>query len=107
MAATEERVATLEGRVNEHSQVLTSVRESVVRLEQRFGGLERRVDDFERRVDGRFAECERRFDSIDKRFDRVDVRLDRVEDRMSRQFLWTVGLLLTMLATIVGGFVSA
>lgn len=99
MAVTEERVATLEGRVNEHSQALTAVRDSVVRLEQRFSGFEHRVDD-------RFSECERRFDAIDRRFDRVDLRLDRVEDRMSRQFLWTVGLLLTMLAAIVGGFMS-
>lgn len=117
MAAAQERMATLEARVNAHAQALTAISDSIAHLEQRvdlrFSQVDLRFSQIDQRfsqVDQRFSELEdrvdARFDAVDRRFERIDTRLDRLEDRMSRQFVWTVGILITMLAIIVGGFVS-
>lgn len=96
MAGAAERIATLEGRVQEHSQTMSSMQASILHGEQR---LDARFSQFESRI-------ESRFDAVERRFERVDARLDRLEDRMSRQFVWTIGILISMFATIVGGFAA-
>lgn len=38
----------------------------------------------------------------------ADIResVARLDDKMSRQFIWTVGMLVTVLAAVVGGLLS-
>jgi len=60
MAALGERVGQLEGRMQEQSQGISELKDSVARL----------------------------------------------DDKMSRQFVWLVGMLVTVLAAVVGGLLS-
>jgi phage shock protein A len=116
MILWEERVGRLERQVDEGNEVMADIRsdlaatkQGVVDLRDRFDRFEHRVDrqfeEIRRQLDGVYRRAEadsqteainRRFDAIDKRFDRVDDRFDRLEDKMSRQFLWLVGLLVTV-----------
>ena len=74
----EERVAHLEGHVNELSQRLSSIEGAVRHLEQR--------------MDARFEAADRRFDALD--------------GRMSRQFMWLVGIQITTLVAVVVALIS-
>ena len=87
MAAIEERVAYLEGRVEEHGQMINGVREAVSSLE--------------RRMDARFEAIDRRFEAIDRRFEAIDLRLDAMDGKISRQFVWLVGIQVMTLAAVV------
>ncbi len=85
MDRVEERMAYVEGRLEEQGIAMTDMRDSIVRLEDRM---------------------ERRFEAVDRRFDAVDRRFDRVEDRMSRQFMWLVGIQITTLTAVVAALFS-
>jgi uncharacterized coiled-coil protein SlyX len=87
MPTLEERVAYLEGQVSDHSRGLTEVRDAVRHLELR--------------IDARFEAVDRRFESIDRRFDTVDRRFESLEGKMSSQFVWLVGIQVTVLVTLV------
>ena len=77
MATADQRIAYLEGRVEEHTRQIEGIREALVSLE---------------------ARIDRRFDAMDGRLDRLEQRFD---DKLSRQFLWLVGLQLTTLASML------
>jgi hypothetical protein len=79
MDRVEERMAYVEGRIEEQSLSMTELREAVVRLE---------------------ARMDRRFEAVDRRFDAVDRRFDRLEDRMSRFFMWQVGIQIATLTAV-------
>lgn len=85
METLEERVAYLEGKVEEHSRGFASVRDSIAHLEQR--------------MDARFETIERRFEAIDRRFELMD-------DKMSRHFPWLVGIQVATLIAVVGALLS-
>jgi hypothetical protein len=78
VATLEERVAFLEGKMQEHSKATDGVRDAVVQLEARMND---------------------RFEAIDRRFETLD-------DKMSRQFLWLLGAHLTTLVAIIAALAS-
>ena len=39
--------------------------------------------------------------TVEVRLDRTDSRIDRVEERMDRNFLWTIGIVLTTWITLM------
>ena len=78
MDRIEERMAYVEGRLEEQAITMSDMRDSIVRLEDRM---------------------ERRFDTVDRRF-------DRLEDRMSRFFMWQVGIQITTLTAVVVALLS-
>ena len=80
MESVEERMAYVEGRLEEQGIAMSDMRDAIVRLEGRMERFEDRVD--------------RRFDGVDRRF-------DRLEDRMSRFFMWQVGIQITTLTAVV------
>lgn len=85
MATLEERVAFLEGKVEEHSRGIDGIREAVVHLEQRM---------------------DRRFEAVDRRLEAVDRRLEALDQKLTRQFVWFVGVQVTTLAAIVVALVG-
>jgi len=85
VAALDERVAFLEGRVVEHSHMLDGIREAIVHLEQRM---------------------DRRFELIEQRFVGIDQRIDNLDAKVSRQFMWLVGIQVTTLVAIVAALVA-
>lgn len=99
----EERVAFLEGKVEEHSRTLDGVREAVVQLEQR---MDRRFEGVDRRfeaLDRRFEALERRLDGLDQK---LDQRTDALDQKISRQFVWLVGVQVTTLVALVGALLA-
>ena len=114
MPTFEERLAYIEGRVEEHSRNVDGIREALVSLERRtdarFDSLEGRVDSLERRIDARLDGVDRRLDSVERRFNVMDVKIDLTRDaldqKMSRHFLWLVGIQVTTLVAIVGALLA-
>ena len=96
MATEDRRVAYLEGQVNEQSQALIAIRDSLGRFEQR--------------VDARFNAIDARFNTVDARFNaveqRVDARFNALEAKMSTQFLWIIGVQVTVLVAVLAAMLS-
>ena len=78
MATLEERVAYLEGKVEEHSQGFIAIRDAIARLEER----------------------------LDRGLETLDRRMDRLDDKMSRQFIWTIGIQITTLLAVTGAVLA-
>lgn len=103
--------------MTEGTQVLTGVRDAVARLDDRLTGFEarmdRRFDTIDRRfeaVDRRFEANDQRFEAVDRRFLEVERKVDRsfelLDAKMSRQFVWLVGIVMTMFASGVAAFAT-
>jgi tetrahydromethanopterin S-methyltransferase subunit G len=127
MPTLDERVAFLEGRVDEHSRGVGDMRALVVQLDgkvdRRIDGLDGRFEAIDRRfeaIDARFEAIDRRFETIDRRFEAVDRRFEDVDRRftalegqigaldqkVSRQFLWLMGALTTVLVSVIGSLLG-
>ena len=88
MATVEERLARLETRVEEHSQLFVTTREALLAFEHR---MDLRFDGIERRMDLRFDGIERRFEAVDRRFEAIDRRFETLDTK----FVWLIGLYVT------------
>ena len=99
MVRVEERVAHLEGQMNQLVQGLSDVTAAIGRLDQR-------IDARFAAIDARFAAIDARFAAIDARFEAVDRRFDALDAKMSRQFVWLVGIIVTTLAAMAGAVLS-
>ena len=97
MVTVDERVAFLEGRVNEQSQMINGIREAIVSLEQR--------------MDRRFEGMDRRFESLDQRLNVLDQKMDTgfaaLDQKMDHRFAWLVGIQLTTTTAAVGTVLAA
>jgi uncharacterized coiled-coil protein SlyX len=89
MGTVEERLAFLEGRVGEHSQMLTGIREAMVSLEQR--------------MDRRFEAVELRLTALDQKLDRSVTALDQ---KLDHRFSWLLGVQVTTLIAIVAALLT-
>jgi len=96
----EERLAYLEGRVEEHSRNVDGIRDALVSLERR---TDARFDGLERRVDARLDGVERRLNVMDVK---IDLTRDALDQKMSRHFLWLVGIQVTTLVAILGALLA-
>jgi uncharacterized coiled-coil protein SlyX len=76
----DERVAYLEGKVDEHSSCFSELRDSVRQVDQKLDRL---------------------FASLNDRIVGVDQKVDRLDDKMSRQFLWILGVQVAVLIAVV------
>ena len=110
MANLEERLAFLEGRVDEQSHMVNGIREALV--------------NFEQRMDGRFEAIDRRFEAIDRRFEGLDLRLAGLDQKLDRsvaaldqklsafdqkldqRFGWLIGIQVTTLLAMVTTLVA-
>lgn len=100
MASIEERVAFVEGRLVEHSEMFSDLRAGLSSLGQR-------IDHLEQRIDRRFEQMDARFAQIDARFLQVEARLDRLGGDLSKNFRWIVGIQITTLLTVVATLLGA
>ena len=79
MASIEERVRVVEERMDSQSLLLTDMRQSLMQ--------------FEARVD-------RRFEQLDRK---VDAQGQSLGAAMTTHFRWTVGIMITVLLSVIGG----
>jgi uncharacterized coiled-coil protein SlyX len=93
MAATlEERVAYLEGKVEEQSRLGGDVRERLVHLDQK-------VDRFREELAERIEVTNRRIDTLDQH---LSSRIDALDQKISTQFRWLVGIMVAVLLAVIG-----
>lgn len=110
----EERVAFLEGRVDEHARQTDGIREAMshleARVDARLAGMDSRLAAFEERVDRRFEIVDRRLDGfegrVDRRFEALERRFDTTDEKYSRYFVWILTAQVTTLAAVVTAFVA-
>ncbi len=90
MAQTlEERVAYLEGKVEEHSRGYGELREMMIHLDQK-------VDRFREELSGRI-------DALDQR---LTGRIDVLDEKFSRYFLWMIGIKIAVLLAVIGALLG-
>jgi hypothetical protein len=101
--AGQERVAVLEGRVAELSQVFEGIQAQLRGFEER---VDRRFEGVDRRFDNQFEGVDRRFEGIDRRFDDLNHRLETLDAKISRFFMWAVGVQVMMWTAVVGAILA-
>ena len=95
MPTLDERVAYIEGRLEEQS----------LRFDVRLDGLDAKVD----RLDAKLDRLDSKIDAVGQRLDakldrigqRLDARIDVLDGRASRHFTWLVGIQVAVLIAIV------
>ena len=110
----EERVAHLEGKVEEHSRGLGDIRELSVHVDQkvdafrqelasRIDSLDQKIDRFRDELVGRIEALDSRLSSrIDALDQKLDLRMDAMDRKVSRQFTWLAGMQVALLLTVIG-----
>ncbi|MEW6410125.1 MAG: hypothetical protein AB1488_08470 [Nitrospirota bacterium] len=86
----EERVAYLEGKVEEQSRFSGELRDMVIHLDQK-------VDRFR-------EELSSRINSLDQRINSLDQRINSLDQKFSRYFLWIIGVQVTIFLAIIATF---
>ncbi len=105
----EERVAYLEGRVEEHSRAWKDIAERLDRVEKRIDALDQRlssrIDALDQKVDRFREELSSRIDALDGKVERfreeLSSRIDALDQKLSRYTLWIIGIQVTILLAIV------
>lgn len=103
MPTIEERVAYLEGRMQDHSALWNELRSGVTDLRddmnRRFGEVRTGFDDL--RVD-----MDRRFGDVRAEVGQMRVELHRLDNKVDRHFLWLAGTLITSTLVMMGAVVG-
>ncbi len=58
-------------------------------------------------IDKRFNAIDDRFGAVDDRFQAMTDRIDALDQKMSRQFVWLVGIQITVLVAVVSALIAA
>ena len=91
----EERVAYLEGRVEEHSKAWEDLKDMIINLDHK---VDTRIDSLDQRLSSRM-------DSLDQKVDRfreeLSSRIDSLDQKFSRYFLWVIGIQITIFLSII------
>ncbi len=94
MPTLEERVAYLEGKLEEHSRAWEDVKDMIIHLEGRINALDQKVD---RRIDALDVKVERFREELSRRIDALD-------QKFSRYFLWIIGIQMSIFLAIIASF---
>ena len=97
--SVEERLATVEHKVEENARRTDGLHEAISELGNR---MERRFE----AVDRRFEDIDRRFEAVDRRFEAFDRRFEAIERNMSGQFRWIIGIQMTTLIAMIGAIAA-
>ncbi|MCY4601446.1 MAG: hypothetical protein OXF27_16180 [Acidobacteria bacterium] len=90
--SVEERLATVEHKVEENAR--------------RTNGLHEAISELGNRMERRFEAVDRRLDAIDRRFEAIDRRFEGIERNMSGQFRWIIGIQMTTLIAMIGAIAA-
>ena len=107
MPSVEERVAYLEGRVEDQGRSVLSLGEGMTRLEARMDGLDLKIDRYREELAGRIDALSQ---SVNARFEAMDRKIDRVSEdlsrKLSRHFVWLVGIQISVLLAVIGALLA-
>lgn len=107
MPTVEERIAYLEGKVEEHSRGFGELREMVIHLDQKVDRfreeLAARIDTLDQKVDRVREELAGRIEALDQR---LSARIEALDQKVSRQFIWLVGIQIMVLLAVIGALLG-
>jgi len=110
MPTIEERVAYLEGKIEEHSQGFGEFRDMMIHLDQKVDRfreeLSARIDHLDTRIDALDQKIDRFREELSARIDRLNARIDALDEKFSRFFLWTIGIQVTVLLAVIGALLA-
>jgi prefoldin subunit 5 len=108
MPTLEERVAYLEGKIEEHSRAWEDLKEMIIHLDGRINALDGRINALDQKVDRRIdaldVKVERFREEISRRIDSLDHRIDSLDQKFSRYFLWIIGIQMSIFLAIIASF---
>jgi predicted nucleic acid-binding Zn-ribbon protein len=96
----EERVAYLEGKVEEHSYAWQDLKEAIRETNQRITNMEQKFDQRFAQIDQRFVQMEQRFVQMDQRFAQLDQRIDKLFFFILATLASSIGALISALVSI-------
>jgi hypothetical protein len=103
----QERVATVEGRVEGHARMLTDVAGAIrhleARMDQRFTSMDLRFTVIEGRLTALDQKPDQKIEALDAKLDQKVATLDQ---KMDSHFRWLVGIQFAMLIAIVASFMA-
>ncbi len=103
MPTVEERLAYLEGRVEEHGRGMAGLGDAVVQFTHRMDGLDLKIDRFREELAGHIDAVEHMLAGrIDAAEQKLAGRMDGLDQKLSRHFLWLVGMQVTVLLAVIG-----
>jgi hypothetical protein len=105
--SVEERLATLEGRVQEQAAFMADVRGSTA---EAIRELRRDIDQRFQLVDQRFEQVNQRFEQVHQRFEQVHQRFEHVDrrfDRLERLLMWMFGATITGFTAVLAAAIGS
>jgi len=132
VATLEERVAYLEGKVEEQSRGVGELRDVAFHVDQKVDRVREeimsahaatnaRIDALDHKVDRFREELGARIDAVDQKVDRfreelasriealdqrLTGRMEVLDQKVSKQFIWLVGLQVTVLLAVLGALLG-
>lgn len=97
----EERVANLEGKVEEHTRAWEDIKDHLINHDAKMIAFEQRIDRRFEAVDRRFEAMERRFEAMERKIEALDNRISALDQKFSRYFLWMIGFQFTTLLSMI------
>lgn len=110
MPTTDERLASLESRMDAMSDLRSLIAELRADTNGRFNELRAdmntRFTELRADVNTRFADVNHRFADVNLRFDDVNRRLAALDQKNDRHFTWLVGTQVAVLLAVVGALLG-
>ena len=100
LATLEERVAYLEGKVEEHSSAWQDLRERITHLEH---ALNQRISSLKQSVNERFNETNQRIIGLEQS---VNQRINETNKRINRLYLLIIGTLASSIGSLIAAIIS-
>ncbi len=100
MPTVEERIAYLEGKVEEHSRGFGELREMVIHLDQK---VDRFREELAARIDAMDQRLSGRIEALDQR---LSARIEALDQKVSKQFIWLVGIQIMVLLAVIGALLG-
>ena len=102
MPTQDQRLASLEVRVDAMSDLRSLIVELRADMNARFADVNSRFAE----LNARFADVNSRFAEVSGRFDQVDRRLTALEDKGDRHFMWLIGTQVAVLLAVVSALLG-
>ncbi len=106
----EERVAYLEGKVEEHSKAWEDLKDMIIQLGDRINvfdqKVDRKIDALDQKLDRRTDETNNRIDDTNRHIDEINNRIDETNRRIDRLFFFILATLATSIGSLIGIIVT-
>lgn len=110
MPTPDERIAYLEGRMEDHTrqtgELQAMLRETREEMQHRFNGVDTRFTAIDARLDAVNGEFGRLRDEMSRRFEAIDRQFIEMRGDMREQSRWIIGFQFTVLLAVLGAWLN-